>query len=82
MAFDTNQGKTHISYEVVEDFGSVCEDENYELRIRLVSWNGRPAKYDIRRWHKTDPEKCGKGLTLSGEEIEALTDALSEIKER
>lgn len=67
-----------INYKVIEDFGLLGKRGNYDLRLRLVSWNGNEAKYDIRPW-KDDPDRgeiCGKGITLSGEELEALKDIL------
>lgn len=46
--------------------------------LNLVSWNGKPAKYDIREWdeeHKT----MSKGSTFTTEEIENLREALYDI---
>lgn len=42
--------------------------------LRLVSWNGHPAKLDIRTWYNEG--KPGKGMTFSDEEGRALLDAL------
>lgn len=70
--------ESEINYEVIEDFGLLGTRGNYELRLRLVAWNGNEPKYDIRPW-KDDPDRgeiCGKGITLSGEELEALKDIL------
>lgn len=69
---------SEVTYEVLEDFGFLGTRGNYELRLRLVAWNGNEPKYDIRPW-KDDPDRgeiCGKGITLSGEELEALKDIL------
>ena len=68
-----------INYEVIDDYGSIGKRGNYDLRLRLVAWNGNEAKYDIRPW-KDDPDRgeiCGKGITLSGEELEALQNILN-----
>lgn len=43
--------------------------------LNLVSWNGRPAKFDLRDW-SPDHSKMGKGLTLTNEEIEQLRQLL------
>ena len=48
------------------------------LELNLVSWNGRKAKYDLRRWD-TEHEKPGKGLTLSAEELAALKEMLEGV---
>lgn len=74
----TTKKADEINYKVIEDFGLLGTRGNYELRLRLVAWNGNEAKYDIRPW-KDDPDRgeiCGKGITLSGEELEALKDIL------
>jgi hypothetical protein len=46
--------------------------------LNLVSWNGRPPKFDLRDW-APDHEKMGKGLTLTNEEFEALQKAIENM---
>ena len=68
-----------ITYKVIEDYGSLGKRGSYDLRLRLISWNGNEPKYDIRPW-KDDPERgeiMGKGMTLSGEELENLGKILN-----
>ena len=87
MAFKKsgNKAKTNdeIKYEVLDDFGVVStsgKDNEWELRVRYVSWNGNDPKYDIRAWKQTENgETCRKGLTLTGEEAESLYDILKKI---
>jgi len=43
--------------------------------LNLVSWNGRPPKFDLRDWGP-EHEKMGKGVTLSNEEFAELKKAL------
>lgn len=70
-----------LNYEVEKDFGVISKTGDYELRLRLVSWNGKDSKYDIRAWKTEEDgtEKCRKGLTLTGEEAEALYKLLEKI---
>lgn len=42
--------------------------------IYRVSFNGAPAKFDIRSW-SPDHTKMGKGITLSNEEFQIMVDA-------
>ena len=42
--------------------------------INRVSFNGAPAKFDIRSW-SPDHTKMGKGITLSNEEFQIMVDA-------
>ena len=52
--------------------------KGWQKELNLVSWNNRPAKYDLREW-SPDHSKMGKGVTLSEEELQALKDALSNM---
>lgn len=68
-----------ITCEIVRPLAILSENERgYTKEINLVSWNGGEAKYDIRNWHP-GREKCGKGITLTRDEIFALYDALKEV---
>lgn len=46
--------------------------------VNLISWNGRPAKLDIRNWRR-DHAKCGKGIAITREEAEELVKLLGKI---
>lgn len=68
-----------ITCEIVRPIAVLSENERgYTKEINLVSWNGADPKYDIRNWHP-GREKCGKGITLTEEEVHALMDALKEV---
>jgi hypothetical protein len=68
-----------IECEIIQSYGIFSQGtKNWNKEINLVSWNGRPAKLDIRAWHK-DHEKCGKGITLTWEEAEALSALLAKV---
>ena len=68
-----------FKYEVVENYGSLSESsKGWKKEIKLISWNQKEAKYDIREW-SPDGEKMGKGGTLSKEEVINLRDLLNKI---
>ncbi|MCI5606632.1 MAG: YdbC family protein [Treponema sp.] len=68
-----------FSFEIVKNLGTVAEGKGgWNLELNLVSWGGRPAKYDLRSW-SPDHTKMGKGSTFSKEELEALKKLLNEI---
>lgn len=68
---------TEFTYEVTANIGTLGEGSKYQLRV--VSWNGKDAKLDIRQWYEKDgEEKCGKGISLTNEEAKALVDLLTE----
>lgn len=69
-----------FSFEIVENLGIVSEGKGgWKLELNLVSWGGRPAKYDLRSW-SPDHQKMGKGSTLSKEELVALKDLLNKVE--
>ena len=68
-----------FKYEVVETYGSLSESsKGWKKEIKLISWNQKEAKDDIREW-SPDGEKMGKGVTLSKEEIINLRDLLNKL---
>ena len=65
-----------ITFEIVEELGVLSTSaKGWTKELNLVSWNGRPPKYDIREW-SPEHEKMGKGLTFSEEEMAALAKIL------
>lgn len=68
-----------IECEVIESYGVFSnESKSWNKEVKLVSWNGRPAKLDIRAWRK-DQKKCGKGITLTWQEAEDLVKLLNKV---
>lgn len=66
-----------LKYEVVKKLGVLGESsKGWKKELNLVSWNDRPAKYDIREW-SPEGDKMGKGVTLTNEEVTALKELLN-----
>ena len=66
-----------FSFEIVKNIGTVGEGKGgWNIELNLVSWGGRPAKYDLRSW-APDHQKMGKGVTLSEEELKQLAQVIS-----
>lgn len=70
---------TEIKMDIIEDYGVISEKNGYELRLRKISWNDRDAKFDIRPWKE---DKCGKGITLTDEELKGLLGKLKELDKK
>ena len=68
-----------FNYEVIEDIAVLGQRGKYTLKLRYVSFNGKDPKYDIRPWGVDDDgnERMAKGISLSGEELQALKDVLN-----
>jgi hypothetical protein len=74
-----NYEDEEIECEIIKSYGVFSAGyKSWNKEVNLVSWNGRPAKLDIRSWQK-DHEKCGKGIALTMEEAEELARLLNEI---
>ena len=71
------------TYEVLEECGTLSSNaRGWELKLRYISWNGNEPKYDLRSWKEDENgEKCSKGITLTGEELEALLNILNKMVE-
>ena len=58
-----------FTFEIEEHLLTLSENEKgWTKEINRVSFNGAPAKFDIRAW-SPDHTKMGKGITLSNEEF-------------
>ncbi len=66
-----------VKYEIVEELGSIDLKNKWRLELNLISWNEKPAKYDIRKW-TNGREKMSKGITLTREELIALKTLFDE----
>lgn len=50
----------------------IAESGNTIIRLREVSWNGRPARLEVRKWRMNSgngEETPAQGLTFASEEI-------------
>lgn len=69
-----------IKFEIVKKIGVLSQSgKGWAKELNLVSWNDRPAKYDLREW-SPDGSAMGKGVTLTKEEILALRDLLNKLE--
>ncbi len=69
-----------IKFEIKETIGVLSESaKGWSKELSLVSWNDKPAKFDLREW---DPahQKMGKGMTLTSDEIKKLRDLLNGLE--
>jgi hypothetical protein len=63
-----------FTFEIEEELIVLSvNDKGWKKALTRVSWNGAPAKFDIRTW-SPDYHKMGKGVTLTNEEFQKLVD--------
>jgi hypothetical protein len=68
---------TDIKFEIIKKIGLLSKtDKGWAKELKLISWNDREPKYDIREW-SPDGQTMSKGVTLSKEELAVLRDLLS-----
>ena len=67
-----------VQYSITEHIATITEygGGEYALELNYISFNGAPAKYDLRKWDKKG-ERMLKGVTLSAEEAEAVAAAIT-----
>ena len=69
-----------FKYEITERIAVLSENgKGWTKELNKVSWNERPAKFDLREWNHED-KKMGKGTTLSEEEVRNLKEVLNTIE--
>lgn len=66
-----------FSYNIVRNLAVLSQRGNWNLELNLISWGGRPATYDLRKW-SLDHSKMSKGISLSKSELDALAEYLSQ----
>ena len=68
---------SEVGFKIVATIGVLSEyPTGWSKEANLVSWNGGPAKLDIRDWDSAH-ERMSRGLTLSAEEVKRLTEMLN-----
>ena len=67
-----------FKYEIIEKIAILSERGKWTKELNKVSWNGRPAKYDLRDWNHEDG-KIGKGITITDDEAQVLKETLDKI---
>lgn len=68
-----------FTFEIQSNLGSISETKGgWKTELNIVSWGGRPGKYDLRSW-SPDKQKMGKGITFTKEELIALKGLLNSL---
>ncbi len=67
-------------FEITKELGVLSSSASgWSRELNLVSWNGAPAKYDLRDWAPTH-DKMGKGISLTREEVLKLKELLAGVE--
>lgn len=60
-----------FSYKIIRNITTISQRGNWALELNLISWDGRPATFDLRKWNE-DHTKMSKGISLTRDEVKAL----------
>lgn len=74
--------KDTFTYDIVAYIGTLsvrngADGTEWAREINIVSWNGHPAKVDIREWNKSHT-RMSKGITLTDDEAKRMYKLLKE----
>lgn len=64
-----------FSYSIVSHIATISQRGTWALELNLISWAGRPATFDLRKWND-DHSRMSKGISLTRDEVKALTKYL------
>lgn len=75
--------KKEFTYTIEKQFGTVSNAGSLPVELNMVSYNGAPAKCDLRKWRiKEDGERTmQKGICLSVQELRDLRDFLNGMED-
>ena len=66
-------GDRDIRYAITEPIGVLSANGRRTLELNMISWNDKPAKYDLRRWQSDAAGKImNKGVTFDEDESHEL----------
>lgn len=73
----------NFTYDIIKELGILSENGRQTKELNIISYNGAPAKADLRIWVKDKDQptgkKMGKGLTLNEEELYTLKEILDKL---
>lgn len=60
-----------FSYSILNHIATISQRGSWALELNLISWAGRPATFDLRKWNE-DHSRMSKGISLTRDEVKAL----------
>ncbi|MBV1756496.1 MAG: hypothetical protein KMY55_01510 [Dethiosulfatibacter sp.] len=68
-----------FKYEIIDRIAILSKNGDWTKELNIISFNERPAKYDLRDWNH-EKGRMGKGSTLTVEEISNLKTVLNALE--
>ena len=75
--------KKEFTYTIEKECGVVSTAGYLPLELHLISYNGAPAKYDLRKWRTKEDgaRSMQKGICMTAEELRDLRDFLNGMED-
>lgn len=68
--------KDDLQFEIINHIGILSTSPSgWTTELNRIGWNEKDPRYDLRAW-APDHTKMGKGITLSEDDIIALSEIL------
>ncbi|MBF0787161.1 hypothetical protein IR123_04535 [Streptococcus sp. 19428wC2_LYSM12] len=75
----TEETTNPFTFQVIERVAVLSTDSNdWTKELNLISYNGNPAVWDLRKWSPNG--KPSRGMTLKVEEVKALQEVLQGLE--
>ena len=65
--------------KILKSLGTLSESTRGKIKLQLISWDGRPAIYDLRLWESD--VKAKSGITLTKEELLRIVELFENTEE-
>lgn len=69
---------TAFNYEIVEKVAVLSQSGDTTKELNRVSYNGSPAKYDLRSWRRMDGEEINRQAEETQRELQRIADEADE----
>lgn len=80
---EPKKDRDSFTYEILHRYAVLGTCFNGErIEVNKVSFNGNPARLDIRRWRPEEPDprdRCRKGISMTDEQGRMLYETLKGI---
>ena len=76
--FTENRERPEVVFHIVEHIGVLSESKGWRKELNVVTWNGGPAKLEIRDWDEYH-EHMRKGISFTKGELKELRDILNDM---
>ncbi len=76
------ENESIVSFEIKNHLAVLRENSNgWKKEVNIVSWNGGPARFDIREW-SPDHTRMSRGVTLGMDEGRKIVEVINQYLDK